>query len=147
MERLTKRHPNGVVGIAECRYYNYDDFQKMARKLANYEDAEEQGLLLRLPVAVGTTVYKIVNNTDACYDCQHYSDFYGMDAMCDKVKTENISGPRYADKPLCEKQFLEIIEFKADLDFIFRHRNDFGKTVFLTREEAEAALAEKGGAE
>ena len=113
-------------------------------ELKEYRKAEEQGLLLRLPVAVGTTVYKIVNNTDACYDCPHYSDFYGMDAMCDKVKVENFSGPRYADKPLCEKQFLEIIEFKADLDFIFRHRNDLGKTIFLTREEAEAALAEKG---
>ena len=27
------------------------------RKLADYEDAEEQGLLLRLPCPVGTTVY------------------------------------------------------------------------------------------
>lgn len=116
-------------------------------KLADYEDAEEQGLLIRLPVVAGTVVYQICNNSDACYDCQHYSDFYGMDAMCDNVKVENVSGPRYADKPLCEKQFLEIIEFKADLDFIYRHRNDFGKTVFLTKEEAEAALAEKGGAE
>ena len=139
--RLTRRHPNGTVGIAECRYYNFDDFQKMAKKLADYEDAEEQGLLLRLPIAEGAMVYEIRNNTDACYDCPCYSDFYGMDAMCDKVKTDNVSGPRYADKPLCEKQFLEIIEFKAGLDFIFRHRSDFGKTVFLTREEAEAVRA------
>lgn len=48
MERLTERNENGSVGISNCRYYNYDDFQKIASKLADYEDAEEQGLLLRL---------------------------------------------------------------------------------------------------
>ena len=136
MGRLTWKNPE------DGRIHLYGEKANVVGKLADYEDAEEQGLLLRLPCKVGTVVYQICNNTDACYDCPHYSDFYGMDAMCDKVKTENISGPRYADNPLCEKQFLEIVERKADLDFIFRHRNDFGKTVFLTREEAESALAD-----
>lgn len=42
MKRLTKRNSDGSVGIAECRYYNYEDFQRLARKLAKYEDLEEQ---------------------------------------------------------------------------------------------------------
>ena len=59
MERLTKRNSDGTVGISELRYYNYNNFQKMAQKLAEYEDLEEQGLLLRLPCKVGTKVYAI----------------------------------------------------------------------------------------
>ena len=58
-ERLTKRNPDGSVGIAEFRYYNYDDFQKMARKLADYEDAEEQGRIVVLPYKIGDTVWEI----------------------------------------------------------------------------------------
>lgn len=38
MNRLTKRNPDGSVGINEFRYYNHDDFQKLASKLADYED-------------------------------------------------------------------------------------------------------------
>ena len=45
MERLTRRNTDGSVGISEFRYYNYQDFQKLARKLADYEDLEEKGLL------------------------------------------------------------------------------------------------------
>ena len=45
MERLTRRNADGSVGISEFRYYNYQDFQKLARKLAEYEDLEEKGLL------------------------------------------------------------------------------------------------------
>lgn len=48
-ERLTKREHDGSVGISALRYYNYDDFQKMAKKLAHYEDLEEQGRLVVLP--------------------------------------------------------------------------------------------------
>lgn len=43
-ERLTKRNSDGSVGINDLRYYNYDDFQKMAKKLAHYEDLEERCL-------------------------------------------------------------------------------------------------------
>lgn len=107
-------------------------------KWHSYKSAEEQGLLLRLPCAKDTEVHKIINNTDACADCKHYSDFYGMDSMCDKG--DITSNPRYADKPICEKQYFEIFTFVADLDCICRNIKDFGKTIFPTKEEAEAAL-------
>lgn len=49
-ERLTERDCNGVVGFKGLmRYYNFNDFQKMAKKLLYYEDLEEQGRLLVLP--------------------------------------------------------------------------------------------------
>lgn len=65
-----------------------------------YNDAEEQGLLLRLPCKVGDTVYSVV------------------------------------------KDGLQIFELKFSLDFYVRRKDDFGKTIFLTKEEAEQALAE-----
>ena len=52
MERLTKRYELGVYK-SESTITNKDVFEK----LADYEDAEEQGLLLRLPCKVGDKVY------------------------------------------------------------------------------------------
>lgn len=62
MERLTERFENGQVGVAgcggNCKYnYKYCEnareccpaFERIYEKLAEYEDGEEQGLLLRLP--------------------------------------------------------------------------------------------------
>lgn len=48
---------------------------------------------------------------------------------------------RFADWPDIGKPYVE-----ADA-FLYRDIHYFGKTVFLTREEAEAALAGKGGTE
>ncbi len=42
MDRLTKRNSDSSVGINAFRYYNYQDFQKLASKLADYEDLEEK---------------------------------------------------------------------------------------------------------
>ena len=62
---MTKRNSDGSVGISDFRYYNYDDFQKLASSLADYEDAEEQGLLLRLQFKIGQKVYYIY---ESCID-------------------------------------------------------------------------------
>lgn len=50
--RLTERDENGTA-------YDMGDLRSCIDKLADYEDAEEQGLLVRLPCAVGTTFYFI----------------------------------------------------------------------------------------
>lgn len=97
-------------------------------RLAEYEDLEEQGKLLELPCAVGDTVY------------QH------MIVGVDKIKR----------KPIYE--ISEAVVFKFSLSscgLCFwtettdrgKHQNEvplsaFNKSVFLTREEAEAALKE-----
>lgn len=111
-------------------------------ELKQYRDLEEQGLLLRLPCKVGDTVYYIENNTDACTDCPHYSDFYGMDSMCSKTKYNTIYEPRWENIPICDKQFLEITEMKVNLRSIISHLDDFGKTIFFTQSEAEEKLKE-----
>ena len=112
-ERLTKRNSDGSVGINNCRYYNYDDFQKMAKKLADYEDAEEQGRIIVPPCKVGDELYRIItpNNKD-----------YFLSSYPAKVAPYGV-------------YFRDIFGEYSYLPF-----DDFGKTVFLTREEAETKL-------
>ena len=85
---------------------------KLYRRLAEYEEAEEQGLLLRLPCKVGDTVYYI-------------DDYY---VYADKVNSIEI-----------RKENGKYIFCIAYMDY---KEEDFGKTVFLTKEEAEQKLAE-----
>lgn len=75
MERLTYRDKKGEAHLhcyqmcadahEDCNTaYEVDRCQRYVafRKLADYEDAEEQGLLLRLPCKVGDTVYVPTRN-------------------------------------------------------------------------------------
>lgn len=58
MERLTERYditPDGESDI----WVKQHDYISAARKLCDYEDLEEQGLLVRLPCPIGTTVWDI----------------------------------------------------------------------------------------
>ena len=116
-------------------------------RLLELADADRAGKLVVLPCKVGDTVYEISNNTDACNGCQHYEGIYGSgESWCAQIDDVDLrSYPDIAEKPLCEKQFMEVVAHKPEIDWIFTHRNDFRETVFLTREEAEAALALKGG--
>ena len=108
--RSYKQFPYGreIEGTAEL-------LLQMADKLAEYEDLEEQGKLLKLPCAVGDTVYY-------------------LDRFCSGT---SLDCPRRPCEP-CDYYKLEIYEEKFKLNDI----NDFGKTVFLTRESAESALKE-----
>ena len=82
----------------------------------------------------GKTVYLINNNTDSCCGCE---SLVVGDDYCDKRQT---AYPQCSERPVCEKQFLEVIEMKASSKWIFDNAESFGRTVFLTREEAEQAL-------
>ena len=53
-------HP--VKDIDDLKYY---------KKLAAYEDAEEQGLLLRLPCKVGDTIYEVSYENRKYIICEH----------------------------------------------------------------------------
>ena len=110
MERLIKRNSDGIVGT-ELKYYNYNNFQKMARKLAEYEDLEEQGRLIKLPCKVGDTIYGLHK------------------AMVCELDTETIGISK-----MPSGEILYLID-GWELD-----KGDFGKTVFLTKSEAEQKL-------
>lgn len=64
MERLTERVNDRLIMMKQdsgdnVPYYWDEGNFKVAEKLAAYEDLEEQGLLVRLPCPIGTTVWDI----------------------------------------------------------------------------------------
>lgn len=91
-------------------------------KLAELEDAEEQGLLLRLPCKVGDTVYAFLSTCNYFTECQ--------------INKIELKPTLYGNT--C--YFLEPIGHRGCLYRCFE--DDFGKTVFLTKEEAEVKLKE-----
>lgn len=138
MERLTERNNDPIIlcplikaledDNAYCQSQNCDcdncKLGKQLTKLAEYEDAEEQGLLIRLPVAEGSTVYVI----DYILECKYDYDCKEIE----RCKCED-------DIP-CKHEYKKYRVTKAK--FVYGMMAILGKTVFLTREEAEAALAE-----
>ena len=116
MERLTKRNSVGTVGANELRYYNYNNFQKIVQKLSEYEDLEEQGLLLRLPVPIGTTVYK-------------------FEPLAKGTK-------RYIKTTITRYEVFDDSIWFTFANGLGRNIEDFGKYVFLTQAEAEKKLKE-----
>lgn len=65
MERLTQTSGKGGVAFTfdldiTCQPSEAKKILKLAEKLKSYEDAEEQGRLIKLPCKVGDTVYHVV---------------------------------------------------------------------------------------
>lgn len=61
MERLTKTYSDGTHGASDsllCGENSYDYKNLLIEKLGNYEDLEEQGRLVELPVKDDTTVHR-----------------------------------------------------------------------------------------
>lgn len=119
MERLTERDSNGDV------YVKHHDYVTAADKLGEYEDLEEQGLLLRLPVKVGDTLYHILACTTAENFGKKYIDWFIVTRLIVDTTKEMI-----------------IIGCDAGNKEWGINSRGIGKTVFLTREEAEQKLKE-----
>ena len=113
MERLTYRTIKGeAMGNSSVA-----DIGDILGKLADYEDAEEQGLLLRLPCKVGDTVYSIAND----------GKIYPVKAT---REVRIVNGVLHI---ICEScKYVDLVSY-----------DDIGKTVFLTQTEAEQKLKEK----
>ena len=90
--------------------------EDIVKKLADYEDLEEQGRLVKLPCKVGDTVYII---------------FYNNTIGKSTVVSFKMIAKGWAIKT-------------SDWSYLF---TDIGKTVFLTKSEAEAKLKELRGRE
>lgn len=104
-------------------------------KCDNFIDRSEW---VHLPCKVGDVLYFVKNNTDAC--CPVCNKYDGYDNYC---HLKNKSYPELSEIPVCNKQFIEIVECAADLMLIVKNIDKFGKTVFLTRKEAEKVLKGK----
>lgn len=57
-EKNTIVIPNSFISSADCAE-KYDQVAKWLKELKSYKEAEEQGLLVRLPVPLGSKVYWI----------------------------------------------------------------------------------------
>lgn len=99
---------------------------KVIDKLGEYEDAEENGLLVRLPCKVGDTVYVAYPET------RSLCDIHPCTVQSIYLTDDNNSKAR---SHLNIKSHISMFTKRMNLDQI-------GKTVFLTREEAEKALEE-----
>lgn len=123
MNRLTKRISENLIELsAKANPIQYNGspqrvhikhpFWNVFNKLCDYEDAEEQGLLLRLPCKVGDTLWWTNAYGDLC-SSEVNSMFIekGIDGIVIETFICNIAG------------------------------KEIGKTVFFTKEEAEQALA------
>ena len=100
--------------------------QQVFKKLADYEDLEEQGLLVRLP-ANNKEIYIISSRWTVCSECGSRFDEYscsGCEYECDSKKEYYVYSI-----------YLSSITVGTYVD-------RFGKTVFLTREKAEKKLEE-----
>jgi len=118
-----------TIGLLAVFYRNLWAMAELREKLKEYEDLEEQGRLIKLPCKVGDVVYAYCNEFGILE--------YEVDSIViDKHITYQCSaysGP-IGD---CPSECLDEIE--PDI-------SDFGKTVFLTRPEAETKLKELRGA-
>ena len=86
MERLTTRNIAGVAVYKnpfECdrcgdTIWRLPDYGNGSptEKLADYEDAEEQGLLLRLPCKVGDSIYSVIEDGLTIVELKFSLDFY-----------------------------------------------------------------------
>ena len=103
----------------------YCAIQKAFDKLADYEDLEEKGLLLKLPCKVGTVAYLIDHNS------------VRMNRKLFKCTIDEFSLDRYND---CYAVLNGAESFYMMRRFRAINIKQFGETIFLTKEEAEKAL-------
>ena len=128
-KRLTtkEKYPHGAEGVSKDKLtgkYCRGVFEATAcvEKLAEYENAEEEGRLVVLPCKVGDTVWMV-----------HQRLTSTVNNVISKMTVTELRGNR-----------LNPIWFVIDGEYgrTSFHPSEIGKTVFLTREEAEKALEE-----
>lgn len=127
MERLTEKTGTG---------YERKDIQvknqQLIDKLAAYEDAEEQGLLLRLPCKVGDTVWQIMISG---MNRKEKKLLYGIyEATVTEVSVDFYRNLLISTITNDTKKCKNKVTVSA-----------IGETIFLAREEAEAKLKEMEG--
>ena len=113
-------HLRGLIALF---YRNLWAMADMRERLKTYEDKQEQGLLLELPVPLGTEVYKVVEDKTAA-----------------TIETIKYNGHEYHRTIPCYFVCRDL--------FTFSMIKEVGKTVFLTLAEArqaEEALTKMGG--
>ena len=133
--------PNSFISSADCAE-KYEQVAKWLKELKSYKDAEEQGLLVRLPCKVaysrsGDFVYLIYDYE--IIECVHCG--LGIDPLSGKayitLATDEKLFPYRSPDPEQDLDPTDWCTNATDVEV-----SELGKTVFLTREEAEKKLEE-----
>ena len=122
MERLTERYDIAPDGESDV-WVKQHDYTSAARKLCDYEDLEEQGLLVRLPCKVGDTVYRVNAGAKQPIIPMTVSEIHFLCYKNERAVRFDAIG-------------------KEDMGESCYRLEDIGRIVFLTREEAEKKLEE-----
>ena len=112
MERLVEELYTFKGKVEDCEN---DYFISVQEKLREYEDLEEQGKLVKLPCKIGTEVYNIT----------WWDDVQEKVVVKGKVYYRTVHKHKVTKSP-----------------FTYFDIDNFGKTVFLTKSEAEQKLKE-----
>lgn len=133
MERLTNVGTDGEIWISDNDETRKNGSKEAAyKKLKSYEDAEEQGLLLRLPCKVGADIYYIPSRKNFRLN------------LLSGHEEENRVFHQTVDRITFRKNGW-YMECDSDLEYgtgrILLDAS-YGVTWFLSREEAEAKLKE-----
>ena len=129
-KRTTKKYENlnGINTLETAdislsfikEYWEHRQVKEYLEELKRYRDLEEQGLLLRLPCKVGNTVWRIFLSDNYIMPC-NVEEFVYSDSLYIIVREE-------------------LFNTRRGLNI-----NEIGKTVFLTKAEAEKKLKGIGG--
>ena len=128
MERLTERENDKLIMAKQDNgeyipaYWDEDNF-KAIKKLADYEDLEEQGLLARLPCKVGDTVYRVNAGAKQPIIPMTVSEIHFLCYKNERAVRFDAIG-------------------KEDMGESCYRLEDIGRIVFLTHKEAEKKLEE-----
>lgn len=123
MERLTER--DGL--IVHSKLVGEFGSQTILQALAEYEDLEEQGLLLKLPCKVGDVVYRI--NKGARNPV--------IALVVTEIRHKALRSGEVAVKLMCSDDVMT----KTNGCLVY-YLEEIGKKIWLTKEEAEKALVE-----
>lgn len=139
--RLTKRDcaGNALKNCEDCEIKFRENccskqlcLNALINKLAAYEDAEEQGRLVILPCKVGTRIY--FNPPKALAWLRNPLYEYEITNLIISCNKKNKWVKKYRAMQVINGK---IVDSQINFEFY-----DIGKTVFLTREEAEISLKE-----
>jgi hypothetical protein len=121
-EKNTIVIPNSFISSADCAE-KYEQVAKWLKELKSYKEAEEQGLLVRLPCKVGDTVYRVNAGAKQPIIPMTVSEIHFLCYKNERAVRFDAIG-------------------KEDMGESCYRLEDIGRIVFLTREEAEKKLEE-----
>lgn len=151
MERLTYTNKSNGISVPRKLVYdinmdstNFVHLEEIVKKLAYYEDLDESGKLKILPCDIGDTLYLLDHEcTEGMkYNCE-------IDGIMEGYLCRSCGTYPCTLHPSVQEVVVDSIKIIKDNTMVVELVDlrdvmieDFGKSVFLTREEAENKLKE-----